>query len=527
MMANQPPLTSPDGSSNGNPPERCPRPLYSRDSTQEGHTIPHHHQSENLRDPKVQIKEEIKEEDDEDGVVEEFPEENKDLYQDTMVKSSSYRNPPERCPRPLYSRDSTQEDHTIPHHHQSGDLGDNTDVKEYKEEDEKYGVKEEFSDEHKDMMEPPERCPRSLYSRDSTQEDLTIPHHHQGEEQIDIKAEVKKEEEEEETYVMGDPQCMKEDEVMGSIKEEDPSLYINPYGHYCSGSNALEENLEASPGCTTEGSDVAQVPPKVTLYWYVKPTDPSNPGASSDNSRTTTSAVNRSSRKAPRKIAPAKSLEPSSSHEGALTGVIKIPKSKVTSVGTLLCLVCGKTFLKQNALKAHQLSHKPKLPYTCSDCGRCFPKKQKLLVHQRTHTGERPFSCSECGRSFSEKQNLLIHQRIHTGERPFCCSECGKTFSEKGSLHKHQRRHTGERPYPCSDCGKCFSKKGSLLVHQRIHTGERPFSCLECGKTFSDRGNLFKHQRIHTGERPYTCMECGKCFSEQGNLRRHEKRSHR
>ncbi|XP_077322163.1 oocyte zinc finger protein XlCOF29-like [Lithobates pipiens] len=43
MMDNQPPLTSPDGSSNGNPPERCPRPLYSRDYTQEGHTIPHHH----------------------------------------------------------------------------------------------------------------------------------------------------------------------------------------------------------------------------------------------------------------------------------------------------------------------------------------------------------------------------------------------------------------------------------------------------------------------------------------------------
>ncbi|PIO40511.1 hypothetical protein AB205_0042930, partial [Aquarana catesbeiana] len=37
-----------DGSSNGNPPERCPRPLYSRDSTQEDHTIPHHHQGEDL-----------------------------------------------------------------------------------------------------------------------------------------------------------------------------------------------------------------------------------------------------------------------------------------------------------------------------------------------------------------------------------------------------------------------------------------------------------------------------------------------
>ncbi|PIO09148.1 hypothetical protein AB205_0054590, partial [Aquarana catesbeiana] len=107
-----------DGSSNGNPPERCPRPLYSRDSTQEDHTIPHHHQSGNLRDPQVEVKEEIKEEDDEDGVMEE---EHKDLSQDTMVEQSSYRNPPERCPRPLYSRDSTQEDHTIPHHHQSGD----------------------------------------------------------------------------------------------------------------------------------------------------------------------------------------------------------------------------------------------------------------------------------------------------------------------------------------------------------------------------------------------------------------------
>ncbi|PIO40437.1 hypothetical protein AB205_0220320 [Aquarana catesbeiana] len=69
MMENQPPLTSPDGSSNGNPPERCPPPLYSWDSTQEDHIIPHHHQ----------------------------------------VDGSSNGNPPERCPRPLYSRDSTQE----------------------------------------------------------------------------------------------------------------------------------------------------------------------------------------------------------------------------------------------------------------------------------------------------------------------------------------------------------------------------------------------------------------------------------
>ncbi|CAI9559666.1 unnamed protein product, partial [Staurois parvus] len=169
MMDNQPPLTSPDGSTHGNPPERCPRPLYSRDSTQEGHTIPHHHQSGNLRDPKVEVKEEIKEEEDEDGGMEESEllKEHKDLYQDTMVESSSYRNPPERCPRPLYSRDSTQEGHTIPPHCKSGDP-------------------------------------------------------------IDIEFEVKAEEEE--AYVRDDQQSMEEDGITGTFIEEDTPTEISTGG---------------------------------------------------------------------------------------------------------------------------------------------------------------------------------------------------------------------------------------------------------------------------------------------------------
>ncbi|PIO13664.1 hypothetical protein AB205_0187100, partial [Aquarana catesbeiana] len=146
---------------------------------------------------------------------------------------SSNGNPPERCPRPLYSRDSTQEGHTIPHHHQSGNLrDDNVDVKEeYKEEDEEYGVMEEFSDGHKDMMEPPntrnppERCPRPLYSQDFTQEGHTIPHHHRGEVLINIKVEVKSEEEE--TYVRDDQQSMEEDRITGTFIEEDTPTEIS------------------------------------------------------------------------------------------------------------------------------------------------------------------------------------------------------------------------------------------------------------------------------------------------------------
>ncbi|PIO09625.1 hypothetical protein AB205_0104930, partial [Aquarana catesbeiana] len=169
-----------DGSSNGNPPERCPRPLYSRDSTQEGHTIPHHHQNENSKD-NIVVKEEFTGEDEEYGLMEEFSEGHKD-----MMEPPKTRNPPERCPRPLYSRDSTQEGHTITHHHQSANLRDSkVEVKEeIKEEDDEDGVIEEV---HKDLYQdtmvesssyrnPPERCPRPLYSRDSTQEGHTIPH---------------------------------------------------------------------------------------------------------------------------------------------------------------------------------------------------------------------------------------------------------------------------------------------------------------------------------------------------------------
>ncbi|XP_077322170.1 uncharacterized protein LOC143955920 [Lithobates pipiens] len=166
-------------------------------------------QSGNLRDPKVEVKEEIKEEDDEDGGMEE---EHKDLYQDTMEESSSYRNPPERC------------------------CGDNNIVvkEEYKEEDEEYGVMEEFSEGHKDMMEPPntrnppERCPRPLYSRDSTQEDQTIPHYYKSGDPMDIEFEVKSEEEE--RYVRDDQQSMEEDGITGTFIEEDTPTEISTGG---------------------------------------------------------------------------------------------------------------------------------------------------------------------------------------------------------------------------------------------------------------------------------------------------------
>ncbi|XP_063819424.1 uncharacterized protein LOC135057466 [Pseudophryne corroboree] len=48
MMENHRPLTSLDGPSNRDTPERCPRPLYSQDCTEENHRIPQEDQGEDL-----------------------------------------------------------------------------------------------------------------------------------------------------------------------------------------------------------------------------------------------------------------------------------------------------------------------------------------------------------------------------------------------------------------------------------------------------------------------------------------------
>ncbi|XP_077345957.1 uncharacterized protein LOC143989613 [Lithobates pipiens] len=467
----------------------------------------------------------------------EYLEGHKDLYKDVMMDNqppltspdgSSNGNPPERCPRPLYSRDSTQEDPSILHHHQSGNLGYyNIDVKEeYKEEDE-YGVMEEFSGGHKDMMEPPntrnppERCPRPLYSRDSTQEDHTIPHCYKSGDPIDIEFDIKAEEEEE-RYVKYDQQSMEEDGITGTFIEEDtPTDNFTVDGREMR--KTSEDCLTLSPDCKVEDEDITQYSPgenPTTSNVHPAPHSVDGPSYSSYPE------------------------EPQTVRDGAVLPIEKrfsctecgkcfrfechlnMHKRSHTGNKSLSCPECGKCFSQKSNLQIHQRSHTGEKRYSCPECGKCFSQKSSLRTHQRLHTGEKPYSCSECGKCFSRKSILSTHQRSHTGEKPYSCPECGKCFSDKANLYRHQRSHTGEKPYSCPECRKCFLVRSDLYKHQISHTGEKVHSCPECGKCFSVKSHLYTHQRSHTGEKPYSCPECGKCFSEKYNLCRHQ-RSHR
>ncbi|XP_068112752.1 zinc finger protein 585A-like [Hyperolius riggenbachi] len=447
------------------------------------------------------------------------------------------------------------EDQTNPPHHQDCSLTDcNISIKEKIKDDEDVTKERQHLGAHKElfkdpMMEnqppltspdgysnriPAERGTGPLYFQDCPQEDPTITHHYQAQDNklTYLKTEVK---EEGDAFRRGNQESMVVDEGKGAIKEEESFVEIGKDGLYVG--NTMKEHPVLQSDNAAEDEGVTQCSsgqkPHHRDHIADRRTAPSSGEESCDKSLTRDICGGHMECSGPDLM-----RSPATSDEATSRNNKKYPSSEPSTASSLAdhqkeplqrppfsCSDCGKCFSVERYLHKHQKSHTSKRRYSCSECEKSFVKKESLLLHQRSHTGEQPFPCPECGKCFVLKARLLAHQRIHTGEHPFSCSECGKNFTWKSSLLAHQRSHTGERPFPCSECGKCFSEEGSLLLHQRTHTGERPFSCSECGKGFFVKGRLISHQQIHTGDHSFSCSQCGKGFSQKSDLLRHQ-RSH-
>ncbi|CAI9554615.1 unnamed protein product, partial [Staurois parvus] len=347
MMDNQPPLTSPDGSSHGNPPERCPRPLYSRDSTQEGHTIPHHHQSGILGDDNIDVKEEYKEEDEEYGVMEEFSEGHKD-----MMEPLNTRNPPERCPRPLYSRDSTQEGHTIPHHYKVVEF-------EVKAEEEEAYVRDDQQSMEEDGI-------TGTFIEEDTPTEISTVH----------GREMRKTSED----------CLT---LSPDWKVEDEDIT-----QYSPGENPAPSNVHPAPPSVDGPSDSSYPEePQTVRDRAGLPTEKSYSCTECGKGFQCKSNLNRHKRShTGEKPYSCPECGKCFSHKFSL---YKHQRSH-TGEKPYSCPECGKCFSRKSYLNRHQRSHTGEKPYSCPECGECFSVKSRLFIHQRYHTGEKPYSCPEC-----------------------------------------------------------------------------------------------------------------------------------
>ncbi|XP_056408050.1 uncharacterized protein LOC130306231 [Hyla sarda] len=494
---------TPDGVIDRNPPERCPRPLYSQDCP-EGN-VPEKDQGEDLMDIKVEIKDEAEEE--------------TDFWADQQYGVID-RNPLERCPRPLYSQDCPEGN--VPENHQVEDqINIKDEVKDEPEEETDCWSDQQCMREGKEEIpggvtpdgvidrNPPERCPRPLYSQDCP--DGNVPEKHQVEDLMDIKAEIK-DEPEEETDFWADHPCMREvkEEIPGGVTPENPSK--NSEGNFMLSLNDKGEDEDMMERSSGEDLLTPNVHPDLS---YNNPPDHEEPSPDQPHIVTT---------RTDQKHGKGLYCEECGKEFTRRSDLVRHRKSHIGKK-QYVCSECGKHCKCQSDLIIHERIHTGEKPYSCSECGKPYNCKSALIIHKRSHTGEKPYSCSECGKCFKSKQELVIHERIHTGEKPYSCSECGKPYNCKSALIIHKRIHTGEKPYSCSECGKCFKSKQELVIHERIHTGEKPYSCSECGKCFAQKYFLVLHERSHTGVKPYSCSECGKCFTGKSNLVKHE-RSH-
>ncbi|XP_068113173.1 zinc finger protein 782-like isoform X2 [Hyperolius riggenbachi] len=581
MMENQPPLTSPDGSSNRNPPERCAGPIYSQDCPQKDSTIPHHYQSEKPSDMKMKDKEE-------ETYVMGGHQSTEDGEMMTAIKEE-------------------KEEMCVMSGLQSPGEGEIMRTGKAKGE-ETYEIGDQESLEKGAIVRTIKEEEESCYHNCTEEGEFMRTLEEKGEETSKVGGEESIEEgeimriikvEEDETCVISDEEPVEENKMTGTTELVPPISVGHNFW------KPLEGHVIPPPNYNTESNGITQYPPgviPVPQNMFQRVYDVGNPSNGHllsrefnprDNGLTqyphgghpipgnVQCAVFHADRSTGPSVPEGSSVNPHLINQNLLPrfhsadgqaadvrvgyvgnaswGQYDIPKdynvggtftkrySSDVIPATLngqpsLCgphvgppqnrqfimqdkpLMSEMPYMSVNYGSGPQNSHlpmhhgSPTNEFPCPACNQRFSHQSSLAQHLALHA----LPCTEYGKSLEASSGLFHQQRGPPSTKPFFCPECGTSFSRKRNLDIHMCLHTGEKPFACPECGKRFSQDAQLFTHRRIHRGERPFLCPECGKSFPLKGTLRTHLKTHSGERNFSCTECGKAFAQKHHLSMHQ-----
>jgi uncharacterized Zn-finger protein len=199
------------------------------------------------------------------------------------------------------------------------------------------------------------------------------------------------------------------------------------------------------------------------------------------------------------------------------------------------CLYCKRTFVEDDALKAHVKTHPRAIKYgamnTCKICGHQARNSKLLRIHgMEVHGVNKMFKCEKCSFGGIDTRDLNNHiKAVHDKIKYEVCHICGFTTALASTLKGHiKRMHDEPKAHKCPHCPHTCSVKQNMKHHIKgMHDKVRDYICELCGFSASFPANLHRHkQAVHLGIKRHMCSLCGYACNQKSHLTAHTKSVH-
>nr|XP_012641498.1 zinc finger protein 629-like [Microcebus murinus] len=130
-------------------------------------------------------------------------------------------------------------------------------------------------------------------------------------------------------------------------------------------------------------------------------------------------------------------------------------------------------------------------------------------VPKASHSGPRlpaiamrTYACSQCGKSFVHQSILAAHNHTHTSEKPFQCSQRGKCFVWKPSFTWHLRGHRRRRAIPAASVARASPVPPGLCSTRAATPASQPPHLMRCVRGLPRWGARPPPQGCNVGKAP-------------------------